>query len=126
MRASMLVMLTWRQPMLLHTEKMDVESRVALGGVVAAVCIVDDDPSMLKALERLLASVGLPARLFREPLGFLKYATRNPVTVALIDIWTPGMSSLELQKELRAVSPETRVIVVSADDCWSFKRKWSG
>ena len=112
--------------MLLHTEKMDVESRVALGGVVAAVCIVDDDPSMLKALERLLASVGLPARLFREPLGFLKYATRNPVTVALIDIWTPGMSGLELQKELRAVSPETRVIVVSADDCWSFKRKWSG
>jgi DNA-binding NarL/FixJ family response regulator len=54
--------------------------------------------------------------LFSEPLGFLAYATRNPVTVALIDIWTPGMSSLELQKELRAVSPETRVIVVSADD----------
>jgi FixJ family two-component response regulator len=102
--------------MLPRAEKMDVESPVALGGVVAAVCIVDDDPSMLKALERLLASVGLPARLFREPLGFLKYATRNPVMVALIDIWTPGMSSLELQKELRAVSPETRVIVVSADD----------
>src|ERR1700739_3813685 len=102
--ASMLVMLTWRQPMLLHTEKMDVESPVALGGVVAAVCIVDDDPSMLKALERLLASVGLPARLFREPLGFLKYSTRNPVTVALIDICTAGMSSLALQKALRAAS----------------------
>jgi FixJ family two-component response regulator len=102
--------------MLLRTEKMDEESAVALGAVAAAVCIVDDDPSMLKALGRLLASVGLPARLFREPLGFLKYATRNPVTVALIDIWTPGMSGLELQKELRAVSPETRVIIVTADD----------
>jgi len=102
--------------MLLCTEKMDVESPAALGGVVAAVCIVDDDPSMLKALERLLASVGLPTRLFREPLGFLKYAARNPVTVALIDVWTPGISGLELQKELRAVSPETRVIVVTADD----------
>jgi FixJ family two-component response regulator len=102
--------------MLLRTEKMDVESRAVLGGVAAAVCIVDDDPSMLKALGRLLASVGLPARLFREPLDFLKYATRNPVTVALIDIWTPGMNGLELQKELRAVSPETRVIIVTADD----------
>ena len=102
--------------MLLRTEKMDVNSSAVLGGVAAAVCIVDDDSSMLKALARLLASIGLPARLFREPLGFLKYATSNPVTVALIDIWTPGMSSLELQKELRAVSPETRVIVVSADD----------
>jgi FixJ family two-component response regulator len=102
--------------MLLRTEKMDVQSPAAFGGVAAAVCIVDDDPSMLKALERLLASVGLPARLFREPLGFLKYATRNPVTVALIDIWTPGMSGLELQKELRAVSPETRIIIITADD----------
>ena len=95
---------------------MDVDSSAVLGGVAAAVCIVDDDPSMLKALARLLESIGLPARLFREPLGFLKYATRNPVTVALIDIWTPGMSGLELQKELRAVSPETRVIILTADD----------
>jgi FixJ family two-component response regulator len=102
--------------MLLRTEKMDVNSSAVLGGVAAAVCIVDDDPSMLKALARLLASIGLPARLFREPLGFLKYATSNPVRVALIDIWTPGMSGLELQKELRAVSPETRVIIVTADD----------
>ncbi len=92
----MLIMLTWRrEPRLLRTKK----------------C-----PSMLKALERLLLSVGLPARLFREPLGFLKYATRNPVTVAVIDIWIPGVSGLELQKELRAVAPETRVIVVTADD----------
>jgi FixJ family two-component response regulator len=102
--------------MLLRTKKMDVDSSAVLGGVAVAVCIVDDDPSMLKALGRLLASVGLPTRLFREPLGFLKYAARNPVTVALIDVWTPGISGLELQKELRVVSPETRVIVVTADD----------
>jgi hypothetical protein len=31
--------------MLLRTEKMDVEFPAALGGVAAAVCIVDDDPS---------------------------------------------------------------------------------
>ena len=102
--------------MSLRTKKLDVDSSVVFGGVAATICIVDDDPSMLRALERLLLSVDLPARLFREPLGFLKYATRNPVTVALIDIWIPGMSGLQLQKELRAVSPETRVIVVTADD----------
>ena len=95
---------------------MNVDSSAVLGGVAATICVVDDDPSMLKALERLLLSVGLSGRFFREPLGFLKYATRNPVRVALIDIWIPGMSGLELQKQLRAVSPETRVIVVTADD----------
>ena len=101
---------------MLLRKKMNVNSSVVLGGAAATICVVDDDPSMLKALERLLLSVGLSARLFREPLGFLKYARRNPVTVAVIDIWIPGMSGIELQKALRAVAPETRVIVVTADD----------
>ena len=95
---------------------MNANPSVVLGGAAATICVVDDDPSMLKALERLLLSVGLCARYFREPLGFLKYATYNPVRVVLIDIWIPGMSGLELQKKLRAVSPETRVIIVTADD----------
>jgi FixJ family two-component response regulator len=103
-----------REPMLLR-KKMNVDSSVVFGGAAATICVVDDDPSMLKALERLLLSVGLSARFFREPLGFLKYAIRNPVRVALIDIWIPGMSGLELQKKLRAISPETRVIVFTAD-----------
>jgi FixJ family two-component response regulator len=102
---------------MLLRKKMNVNSSVVLGGVAAAtICVVDDDPSMLKALERLLLSAGLCARFFREPLGFLKYATYNPVRVVLIDIWIPGMSGLELQKKLHAVSPETRVIIVTADD----------
>src|SRR5260370_30983555 len=97
-------------------KKRNVNCSVVLGGVAATICVVDDDPSMLKALERLLLSAGLSARFFREPLGFLRYATSNPVRVALIDIWIPRMSGLELMKELRAISPATRVIVVTADD----------
>ena len=80
---------------------MNVNSSVVLGGAAATICVVDDDPSMLKALERLLLSAGLSARFFREPLSFLKYAMSNPVRVALIDIWIPRMSGLELLKELR-------------------------
>jgi FixJ family two-component response regulator len=101
---------------MLLRKKMNANSSIVLGGVTATICVVDDDPSMLKALERLLLSAGLSARFFREPLGFLRYATNNPVRVVLIDIWIPGMSGLELQKKLCAVSPETRVIIVTADD----------
>ena len=82
-------------------KKMNANPFVVLGGAAATICVVDDDPSMLKALERLLLSVGWCARFFREPLHFLKYATLNPVRVALIDIWLPGMSGLELQKQAR-------------------------
>jgi FixJ family two-component response regulator len=101
---------------MLLRKKMNVNPFAVLSGAAATICVVDDDPSMLKALERLLLSVGLCARFFREPLDFLNYATLNPVRVVLIDIWLPGLSGLELQRKLRAVSPETRVIIVTADD----------
>src|SRR5260221_14681846 len=93
---------------------MNVDSSAVLGGVAAKICIVDDDPSMLRALERLLLSVGLQARLFRVPLGFFEYATLFPVTVALIDIWIPDLSSLQVKNKLRAVSPEMHVIDIMA------------
>src|SRR3981189_742943 len=64
----------------------------------------------------------LAPRFLAEPLDFLYYATLNPVRLVLIDIWIPGMNGLELQKKLRAVSPETRVIVVTADDEESVRR----
>jgi FixJ family two-component response regulator len=101
---------------MLLRKKMNVNSSVVLGGVAATICVVDDDPSMLKALERLLLSAGFSARFFREPLGFLRYANSNPVRVALIDIWLPSMSGLDLMKELHAISPQTDVIVITADD----------
>ena len=101
---------------MLLRKKMNVNSSLVLGGAGATICVIDDDPSMLKALERLLLSAGFSARFFREPLGFLKYAACNPVRVALIDIWLPRVSGLELMKKLLAISPQTRVIVVTADD----------
>ena len=101
---------------MLLRKKMNVDPFAVSSGAAATICVVDDDPSMLKALERLLLSVGLCARFFREPLGFLGYAKSNPVRVALIDIWLPRMSGLKLMKELHAISPGTRVIIVTADD----------
>jgi two-component system response regulator HydG len=38
------------------------------------------------------------------------------VALAVIDIFMPGMSGLEVQKELQVVSPKTRVIISTAND----------
>lgn len=85
--------------------------------VEGKICLLDDDPSMLKALDRLLSSAGLQARLFSEPLGFLSYVIRNSAPVAVIDIWlSTGMSGLDVQTKLKGVSPETRVIISTADN----------
>jgi FixJ family two-component response regulator len=95
---------------------MDVNASSVLSGAAGIVCLLDDDPSMLKALDRLLASAGLQAQLFNEPLDFLSYVICNSVPLAVIDIWMAGMSGLEVQAKLQAVSPNTRVIISTADD----------
>ena len=71
---------------------------------------------MLKALDRLFSSVGLQAQLFHEPLGFLSYAGCHSVALAVIDIWMPGMSGLATQQKLQTVSPNTRVVIITAND----------
>jgi FixJ family two-component response regulator len=95
---------------------MDVNSSAVSPPAAGIICLVDDDPSMLRALDRLLSSVGLQAQLFSEPLRFLSYVICNSVALAVIDIWMSVMSGLEIQKELQAVSPKTRVIIMTGND----------
>jgi FixJ family two-component response regulator len=95
---------------------MDLQSSTALPSAGGIICLVDDDLSMLRALDRLLSSVGLQAQLFSEPLDFLSYVTGNSVALAVIDIWMSGMSGLQVQKKLQAVLPKTRVIIITATD----------
>jgi FixJ family two-component response regulator len=96
--------------------KMEVNSSAVLSPAAGIICLLDDDPSMLKALDRLLSSAGLRAQLFGEPFGFLSYVVCNSVALAVIDIWMSEMSGLEVQKKLQAVSPKTRVIISTAND----------
>jgi len=107
-----------RSPCLLTGRKikMDVHLSAVLPPFAGIICIVDDNPSMLKALNRLLLSAGLQAKLFSEPLVFLAFVICNTVTLAVIDIFMPGMSGLEVQKKLQAISPKTRVIISTAND----------
>ena len=95
---------------------MDFNSPAVMPSVAGTICLIDDDPSMLKALDRLLSSVGLQAQLFHEPLGFLSYASCHSVALAVIDIWMPAMSGIATQQKLQAVSPNTRVIIITAND----------
>ncbi len=66
---------------------MNITLSAVLPPAAGIICVVDDDPSMLKALNRLLSSVGLQAQLFSEPLGFLAYVICNTVALAVLDIF---------------------------------------
>jgi len=106
------------RPCLLTRKKntMDVHSLAVVPPAAGKICLVDDDPSMIRALDRLLSSAGLQAQLFSEPLAFLSYITCNSVALAVVDIWMSSLNGLQVQKKLQAVLPKTRVIIVTATD----------
>jgi FixJ family two-component response regulator len=80
------------------------------------VCLLDDDPSVLKGMARLFKSADLHLETFSNPEMFLRYARTHRPQVALIDVCMPQMSGLEVQSQLREISPSTRVIVFTGND----------
>jgi FixJ family two-component response regulator len=84
--------------------------------ITDVVCLLDDDPSVLKAVGRLLSSAGWCVKQFSEPEDFLVYAKIHRVPVAVIDVWMPLMNGLEVQSRLRELSPTTRIIIFTGKD----------
>ena len=66
------------------------------------VYIVDDDSSVREALESLVRSVGLRAELFRTAQEFLQYKRADAPSCLVLDVRLPGLSGLDLQRELGA------------------------
>ncbi|MEK7949196.1 response regulator [Luteolibacter soli] len=79
-----------------------------------AMCVVDDDPAVLKSLGRLLGSEGYVVRTFGNPAEFIRHACDHPVPLVVVDFMMSGLSGLQVQERLRALSPETRLIMISA------------
>jgi two-component system, LuxR family, response regulator FixJ len=87
------------------------------------VFLLDDDSSILKSTGRLLDSAGWNVEAFTDPIAFLERASTHCPDVAVIDILMPEMNGLEVQTRLQRVSPSTRVIVLTAKDDPSVRRK---
>jgi FixJ family two-component response regulator len=81
-----------------------------------AICVVDDDASVRKSIEQLLDSDGLTAKSFQDGADFLAYARSHTVPLAVLDVWMPKTGGLEVQSRLRLMSPDTKVIVVTAQE----------
>ena len=69
---------------------------------MTTVWLVDDDPSVLRALGRLLDAEGFTTRAFSDPGSFLEAHDPSAPGCAIIDLGLPGLDGLALQKRLTA------------------------
>jgi len=78
------------------------------------VFIVEDDPSMRNALKNLLRSVGLDCQLYTSAQEFLDAEKPAVPSCLILDVRLPGMSGLDLQKELGKEDIQIPVIFITA------------
>ena len=64
------------------------------------VFAVDDDASMREALSRLFRSTGMRAEIFASAEDFLAMKRPDAPACLVLDVRLPGLSGLELQREL--------------------------
>ena len=80
------------------------------------VCLVDDDPLVLRSTGLLLASEGFIVRQFNQGEQFISYVASHEVPLVVLDIWMEEMTGLEVLARLCAISPQTHVIVITAHE----------
>jgi DNA-binding NtrC family response regulator len=64
------------------------------------VCVVDDDDSIRESIEGLLRVEGIPVETYRSAREFLARSQGGPPGCLILDVNLPGLSGLDLQREL--------------------------
>jgi FixJ family two-component response regulator len=87
------------------------------------VAVVDDDPSLRRAVRNLLASAGLRVETFPAAEEFLESPLRPSVSCLVLDLSMPQMNGFELLERLRALGSRLPVIVLTAHSDEEVRRR---
>jgi two-component system response regulator HydG len=77
------------------------------------VSVVDDEPSIRRAVSNLLRSVGLEVRAFASAQEYLTTGRPEGPTCLVLDVDLPGVSGLDLQAELARAEPPPPIVFLT-------------
>lgn len=77
------------------------------------VYLVDDDPSVLKALKRLFRVAGLRCETFESAQEFLNHPTFEAHSCLVLDVNLPDRTGLELQRELQSHGCPASIVFIT-------------
>ena len=82
----------------------------------SSVFVVDDDPGMLRTIERLLRVYGFDVQAFASAEAFLDDAKPREAGCLVLDIHLSGMSGIELSRKLALSGNSVPVIFITGKD----------
>ena len=80
------------------------------------IYLVDDEESVLKAMKRLILSMGMDVKTFASGQEFLDSDFRDQKACLIADIKMPVMDGIKLRKKLVAKGSKLPVIFITAFD----------
>ncbi len=78
-----------------------------------SILLVDDDEVLRERLAQAIRARGFEVRTAGSAEEALREVTRESPEMAVLDLKMPGMSGLDLLKELRTQDPSTRVLMLT-------------
>ena len=83
-------------------------------GRTPVVAVVDDEPPVQRALQRLLRAAGFDVRLFASGADFMAHL--DGIDCVILDLHLPGMSGFDVQEALTARNSQLPVVVLTGND----------
>lgn len=79
----------------------------------ATIYMIDDDPAICASLESLFASIGLTTKSYAAGEAFLESYNIHKKGCILLDVRMPGMSGLQVQREINTINYAMPVIIMT-------------
>ena len=87
-----------------------------MGNCMRTIAVIDDNPSMLQGLNRLLSAHGFRVQAFASAESFLEGIARCEADCLLLDIHLGGISGIDLRRQLTSSGSDLPVIFMTAID----------
>lgn len=78
------------------------------------ILVVDDEIILRTALQSILTSYGFEVITCESGQRALNLLQQKPFDLALVDVRLPDMDGLELMQEIKRISPDTGIIIITA------------
>src|SRR5438132_847715 len=85
-----------------------------MSNVAPVVFVVDVEPSVRRAIQRLVESIGLQVELFASAQEFLRSKRPDAPSCLVLDIRLPGISGLDFQRQLAEANIHIPIIFITA------------